>query len=167
MVDKKQRNLVKGTMTAEERRLQEDRSRKANWKRWGPYLSERQWGTVREDYSAYGTAWEYLPARSRAQPRLPLGRRRPRRHLRSPPVHLFRAGAVERQRSDPQGTALRPHRQRRQSRRGRQGILFLSRLHADAFLHEVSLQVSAGGISLRAGWSRRIAGAASASSSSN
>ena len=56
-------------MTAEERRLQEDHSRKANWKRWGPYLSERQWGTVREDYSAYGTAWEYFPhdhARSRA-----------------------------------------------------------------------------------------------------
>ena len=39
------------------------------WRRWGPYLSERQWGTVREDYSADGTAWEYLPhdhARSRA-----------------------------------------------------------------------------------------------------
>src|SRR5258708_36629059 len=56
-------------MTAEELRLQEDRSREANWKRWGPHLSERQWGTVREDYSAYGTAWEYFPhehARSRA-----------------------------------------------------------------------------------------------------
>src|SRR5580765_484643 len=39
------------------------------WKRWGPYLSERGWGTVREDYSADGTAWEYFPhdhARSRA-----------------------------------------------------------------------------------------------------
>src|SRR5579885_162133 len=39
------------------------------WRRWGPYLSERQWGTVREDYSEYGTAWEYFPhdhARSRA-----------------------------------------------------------------------------------------------------
>ena len=39
------------------------------WKHWGPYLSERQWGTVREDYSAGGTAWEYFPhdhARSRA-----------------------------------------------------------------------------------------------------
>src|SRR5487761_831470 len=39
------------------------------WRRWGPYLSDRQWGTVREDYSPYGTAWEYLPhdhARSRA-----------------------------------------------------------------------------------------------------
>jgi hypothetical protein len=53
----------------EEQRLQEDRQRKVNWKRWGPYLSERQWGTVREDYSAYGAAWDYLPhenARSRA-----------------------------------------------------------------------------------------------------
>ena len=56
-------------MTKEEQRLQEDRERKANWKRWGPYLSDRQWGTVREDYSTYGTAWDYLPhdhARSRA-----------------------------------------------------------------------------------------------------
>src|SRR5678809_855027 len=59
----------KRAMTAEEKRLQEDHSRKANWKRWGPYLSERQWGTVREDYSAYGNAWDYFPhdhARSRA-----------------------------------------------------------------------------------------------------
>src|SRR5712672_922819 len=56
-------------MTAEERRLEESRDRKTHWKRWGPYLSERAWGTVREDYSDGGTAWEYLPhdhARSRA-----------------------------------------------------------------------------------------------------
>ena len=56
-------------MTKEELRLQEDRDRRANWKRWGPYLSERQWGTVREDYSAYGTAWDSFShdqARSRA-----------------------------------------------------------------------------------------------------
>jgi hypothetical protein len=56
-------------MTREEVRLEEDRQRKKNWKRWGPYLAERQWGTVREDYSAYGTPWEYFPhdhARSRA-----------------------------------------------------------------------------------------------------
>ena len=54
---------------AEELRLQEDRSRQKNWKRWGPYLSERQWGTVREDYSAGGECWSYLShdhARSRA-----------------------------------------------------------------------------------------------------
>lgn len=54
---------------AEARRLQEDADRSKNWKRWGPYLSERQWGTVREDYSPHGTAWDDLPhdhARSRA-----------------------------------------------------------------------------------------------------
>src|SRR5438270_8856652 len=45
----------------EEERLEESRERKAHWKRWGPYLSERAWGTVREDYSSGGTAWEYLP----------------------------------------------------------------------------------------------------------
>ncbi|HEX9147300.1 MAG TPA: glucosidase, partial [Candidatus Binatia bacterium] len=56
-------------MTKEEQRLDEDRQRKANWKRWGPYLSERQWGTVREDYSTFGTPWKYFThdqARSRA-----------------------------------------------------------------------------------------------------
>jgi len=53
----------------EDQRLEEARIRKKHWKRWGPYLSERQWGTVREDYSPGGTAWEYFPhdhARSRA-----------------------------------------------------------------------------------------------------
>jgi len=56
-------------MTAEEQRLADDRDRTAYWKRWGPYLSERQWGTVREDYSPDGAAWDYFPhdhARSRA-----------------------------------------------------------------------------------------------------
>jgi mannosylglycerate hydrolase MGH1-like protein/glycosyl hydrolase family 63 len=56
-------------MTAEEKRLEEARRRTRHWKRWGPYLSERAWGTVREDYSAYGSAWDYFPhdhARSRA-----------------------------------------------------------------------------------------------------
>ncbi len=53
----------------EEARLREARERTANWKRWGPYLAERSWGTVREDYSADGEAWEYLThdaARSKA-----------------------------------------------------------------------------------------------------
>ncbi len=56
-------------MTAEERRLRDNAARAMNWHRWGPYLSERAWGTVREDYSADGAAWEYFPhehARSRA-----------------------------------------------------------------------------------------------------
>ncbi len=56
-------------MSAERERLTLEHEHKALWRRWGPYLSERQWGTVREDYSPYGTAWEYFPhdtARSRA-----------------------------------------------------------------------------------------------------
>jgi hypothetical protein len=56
-------------MTAEHRRLEAARTRITHWKRWGPYVSDRAWGTVREDYSPGGTAWEYLPhdhARSRA-----------------------------------------------------------------------------------------------------
>ncbi|MFL5661591.1 MAG: MGH1-like glycoside hydrolase domain-containing protein, partial [Ktedonobacteraceae bacterium] len=46
---------------AEQNRLQEARENKQSWYRWGPYLSERQWGTVREDYSASGNAWDFLP----------------------------------------------------------------------------------------------------------
>ena len=56
-------------MTKEEIRLAESTAKTRHWKRWGPYLSDRAWGTVREDYSAHGTAWEYFPhdhARSRA-----------------------------------------------------------------------------------------------------
>ena len=55
--------------TAEGRRLDEDAARKRNWTRWGTYLPERQWGTVREDYSADGESWNYFShdeARSRA-----------------------------------------------------------------------------------------------------
>ena len=63
--------LDAGPMTepqAEARRLEESRLRQNHWKRWGPYLSERAWGSVREDYSPVGTAWDYFPhdhARSR------------------------------------------------------------------------------------------------------
>ena len=58
-----------GVRGAEMRRLEEDARRKANWKRWGPYLAERQWATVREDYSPDGDCWNHFPhedARSRA-----------------------------------------------------------------------------------------------------
>ncbi|HEX8790542.1 MAG TPA: glucosidase, partial [Polyangiaceae bacterium] len=47
--------------TAEHRRLEEARDPACKWRRWGPYLPERQWGTVREDYSADGEAWDYFP----------------------------------------------------------------------------------------------------------
>ncbi len=56
-------------MNAEQKRLVESEAREKHWKRWGPYLSERAWGTVREDYSPDGSAWDYFPhdhARSRA-----------------------------------------------------------------------------------------------------
>jgi hypothetical protein len=56
-------------MSAEYIRLQEDKERKKHWKKWGPYLTERQWGTVREDYSPDGAAWENVThedARSKA-----------------------------------------------------------------------------------------------------
>ena len=55
--------------TAEHRRLSDSEARRADWKRWGPYLAERAWGTVREDYSPDGAAWDHFPhdhARSRA-----------------------------------------------------------------------------------------------------
>ncbi|NJM52889.1 MAG: hypothetical protein HC846_05545 [Blastocatellia bacterium] len=48
-------------MKAEEKRLNESRNREKYWKRWGCYLSERAWGTVREDYSPNGSAWDYFP----------------------------------------------------------------------------------------------------------
>jgi len=56
-------------LTAEHRRLSDSAARRADWKHWGPYLAERAWGTVREDYSASGDAWNHFPhehARSRA-----------------------------------------------------------------------------------------------------
>jgi hypothetical protein len=55
--------------TKEKQRLIDDRDKRANWRKFGPYLTERQWGTVREDYSPYGSAWEYIShdaARSKA-----------------------------------------------------------------------------------------------------
>ncbi len=55
-------------MNAEQERLEKNRAGAENWYKYGPYLSERDWATVREDYSAYGEAWDYFPhdhARSR------------------------------------------------------------------------------------------------------
>jgi hypothetical protein len=68
MSDKRPSDNSPSSLTVEEKRLQESSEHAAYWKRWGPYLSERAWGTVREDYSAGGSAWTYFPhdhARSR------------------------------------------------------------------------------------------------------
>jgi hypothetical protein len=69
MARRRQSNAAGSSLRAEAQRLEDDACRKKHWKRWGPYLSDRAWGTVREDYSASGTAWEAFPhehARSRA-----------------------------------------------------------------------------------------------------
>src|SRR3954464_8529556 len=61
--------IRQSAVTTEHRRLEEARTNGVPWKKWGPYLSERQWGTVREDYSENGDAWSYFThdqARSRA-----------------------------------------------------------------------------------------------------
>src|SRR6201997_4645884 len=66
---RRERIRMTQSVTQEQIRLSESAARTKHWKRWGPYLSERAWGTVREDYSPYGNAWEYFPhdhARSRA-----------------------------------------------------------------------------------------------------
>src|ERR1700692_659814 len=90
------------------------------WHHWGPYLSERQWGTVREDYSPGGTAWEDFPhyhARSRA----------------------YLCGCVEWLRSHIEGALVRRDQRRGQSRRRRQGTLLLSGCHPHAFVSENAL----------------------------
>ena len=126
----------------EQKRLNEAREAGIPWKKWGPYLSERQWGTVREDYSDDGNAWDYFShdqSRSRAYR---WGEDGLGGHLRRQAATLLRPRALERARPDPQGAPVRPHQQRGQPRRGRQGVLLLRRLHADALVHEVSVQVS-------------------------
>ena len=99
-------------------------------------------------------------ARPCAIARVSLGRRRDRRHQRPPPDDLLRAGPVERARPDFERTPLRAYRQPGKSRRRREGVLLLSRLHSHAQLHADVVQISAGRISLRcAGGGKRAQGA--------
>ena len=135
-------------MNAECQRLEEAREQAVPWRKWGPYLSERQWGTVREDYSADGDAWEFFPhehARSRAYRWGEDGIA----GISDDEQRLCLALALWNGR-DPilKERLFGSDQRRRQSRRGRQGALLLSRCHADAFLSEDALQVSAAGISL-------------------
>ena len=98
---------------------------------------------MREDYSPYGTAWDYFPhdhARSRAYRWNEDGIAGiSDRHQKI----CFRNRTLERPRSDFERTSLWFDRQRRKPRRGRQGVLLLPRLNSDALVHEVSVQVSA------------------------
>ena len=152
--------------TAEHRRLAgaadpgEDLFNAGPWYAWGPYLSERAWGTVREDYSADGDAWGSFPhdhARSRAYRWNEDGMAGLSRH---PPRPLPRARALERSRPDPQGAHVRAHRPRGQPRRGRQGVLVVPRRPAQPRMAAVALPLPAGTLPVRATSSRRTAAAA-------
>ena len=111
-------------LTAEETRLREAREG-VRWRQWGPYLSERQWGTVREDYSDNGDAWNHFThdqARSRAYR---WGEDGMAGVSDDKSQLLPEPGPVERARPDPQGAALRADQLRGQPRGGRQGVLLL------------------------------------------
>ena len=124
--------------TPEHARLAESPDSTSPWRLWGPYLSGRQWGTVREDYSADGDAWTYLPVRAGPPPGLPLGRGRPRRLLRSIRIPELLGRAVERARPDAEGAAVRADQRRGQPRRGRQGVLVGAGRHAHALVGAVA-----------------------------
>ena len=134
------------TECTEQKRLNDAREKGIPWKKWGPYLSERQWGTVREDYSADGNAWDYFTHDQSRSRTYRWGEDGIGGLSDDKQLPLLRARALEREGPDPQGAALRPHEQRGEPRRGRQGVLLLRRLDADALVHEVPLQVPAGGV---------------------
>jgi len=109
--------------TAEHKRLLDHREKKANWKNWGPYLSERAWGTVREDYSANGDAWEHVT----------------HDHARSRAYRWNEDGLA--------GISDR-NQYTGQPRRGCEGVLLLHRFNPHPFVHEDALQISAAGLSI-------------------
>ena len=129
-------------------RLQQAREANVPWRKWGPYLSERQWGTVREDYSQDGNAWNYFTHDQARSPRSITGVRM-----------AWQASAMTSSFSAfpwPYGTArtlslksalgltitTKPNHGVKRS----QGVLLLPRQHADPLVHEVFVQVSAGGL---------------------
>ena len=120
-----------------------------DWYHWGPYLSERQWGTVREDYSAQRDGVGIPPPRPRAITGLSLGGGRARRLLGRGATPLPGALALERARPDPEGANLRAHRRPGKPRRGRQGVLVVPRCDTDPLLEPVALPLPAGCVSLR------------------
>ena len=129
----------------------EDGLRQAgDWYLWGPYVSERQWGTVREGSNPAGeggTTWNNRT--TTPAPGLPLGRGRPGRVLRRRAAAVPRARAVERARPDPQGAAVRVDRRRGQPWRGRQGLLVVPRRRAQPRLEPLALPLPAARLPVR------------------
>ena len=148
-------------------RLEDGLRQAGKWYRWGPYVSERQWGTVREDYSAGRRRLGLPPPRPGPLPGLPLGRGRPGRVLRHRAAPVPRPGPVERARPDPQGAALRPHRGPGQPRRGRQGVLVVPRRRCPATPGTVGATTTPRQPSPTRTCSRRTAGAAGPSPSTS
>ena len=130
-------------------KLEDGLRQASDWYLWGPYVSERQWGTVREDYSADGEAWDYLPHDHGPVAGLPVGRGRPGRLLRRRAATLPGPGPVERPGPDPQGAGLRPDGGRGQPRRGRQGVLVVPRRRPEPRLESLALPLPPGRLPLR------------------
>ena len=135
--------------TAEEVRLEQDRLKQAAWKRWGPYVSDRSWGTVREDYSPTATPGTTSPTTWPAARPIAGARTASPASATATSSSCFAPAFWNGRDPILKERLFGLTAARRQPRRGRQGILLLPRQHADALLHEVSLQVSAGGVSLR------------------
>ena len=114
------------------------------WRRWGPYVADRPWGTVREDYSADGNAWNYFPhdhARSRAYR---WGEDGIAGFCDRYQLLCLGDGLLERPRPDPEGTATSASPVGGEPRRGREGVLLPRRRDADALVPVPALQVPAG-----------------------
>ncbi len=127
----------------EQKRLNEAREKAIPWKKWGPYLSERQWGTVREDYSKDGNAWDYFThdqSRSRAYRWGEDGLA----GFSDDKQQLCFALALWNGRDPILKERLFGLTNSEANQRRRQGVLFLRRQHSYALVHEVPVQVPAG-----------------------
>src|SRR3984893_18408962 len=137
-----------GKANAESARLRECHESHVPWKKWGPYLSERQWGTVREDYSEDGNAWDYFShdqARSRAYR---WGEDGLAGICDDHGVLCFALALWNGKDPILKERLFGLTNSEGQSWRGRQGVLLLPRQHPYALLHEVPIQVPAAGLSV-------------------
>ena len=136
-------------MTKEHLRLEAARNNNVPWKGWGPYLSERQWGTVREDYSHDGNAWDYF-SHDQALARAYRWGEDGLAGFSDDKQRLCFALALWNGK-DPIIKERLFGLTNSEGNHGEdvKGVLLLSRQHADPLLHEISLQVPTGGFSLQ------------------
>jgi hypothetical protein len=127
----------------EQKRLNEAREKGIPWKKWGPYLSERQWGTVREDYSKDGNAWDYF-SHDQSRSRVYHWGEDGLAGISDDKQQLCLALALWNGR-DP---ILKERLFGLTNSEGNHGEILLSRQHADSLVHEVLVQVPTAGIPL-------------------